>query len=233
MKIDLKLDQYTREARLYPAIATSLPFLLTYHFYMDATVTNVVTKIGALVIGDVSVAAVAIYFLMEINRFISKAILENLYFSDELKFPTTELLLFKDQTYSDDFKQKVHKQVLTDFNIKLSSKTDEQRDEELARKKIVEAVTLIREKVKAGRLLLQHNIHYGAARNMIGGAFIGLAMSLVNIIIFTWLIPNLTAVAFSWILAGIYATVILSSRHVLSLHGKYYARRLFQEYLAS
>jgi len=49
-----------------------------------------------------------------------------------------------------------------------------------ARKKIVEAVSIMREKVMDGHLLLQHNIEYGLWRNLIEGSTFALLISIIN-----------------------------------------------------
>ena len=70
---------------------------------------------------------------------------------------------------------------MTDFDITLLPEDQEKEKEEEARKKIVEAMSLIRAKVKDGRLLLQHNIEYGFVRNLIGGNEIAAGNFTINI----------------------------------------------------
>lgn len=228
----MKFDKYNREARLYPAIATLPPFILFNYFYLQFLVPGLVNVLLGLVVGEVSVSVVFIYLLMETNRYISKMILEKHYFKEELMMPTTNFLLFKDNTYSEAHKNNIRKKVFEDFAISLPSIKEEEVNEKSARQRITEAVSLIRAKMKNGRLILQHNIHYGAARNFIGGSFIALAVSLLDIYLFTTILPNQTAMVVSIIFALFYGALIVFSKRILSSQGKYYARVLFQEYLS-
>ncbi len=226
-------DKYTREARFYPAVATLPPFILLNYFYLQTHLSGFVTILLGLVVGEVSISIVFIFILMEANRFISKMILEKHYFHDELMMPTTNFLLFKDGTYSEDQKNRIRKKIYEDFAITLPSQHEENADERSARQKITEAVSQVRAKMKGGRLILQHNIHYGAARNLIGGAFIGLTVSLLDMVFFLTLSPNHPAAIVSLVFVLFYGALIALSKYILSAQGKSYARVLFQEYLSS
>jgi hypothetical protein len=227
------LDRYTREARLYPAIGTLLPFLLLYYFYLQPSLSGFVNSILGLTIGGVTVSIALIFFLMETNRFISKMLLEMRYFRHELKMPTTNFLLYQDDTYSEDQKDKIRKKIYKDFAKQLPSKHDESSDELAARRLITEGVAMVRAKMKGGRLILQQNIHYGAARNLIGGAFIALPMSILDAVIFFFVSPNRPAAIISIVFIVMYGLLILFGKYITTKQGEYYARVLFQEYLGS
>ena len=226
-------DKYTREAKLYPAIATLLPFLLLYYFALEEYLSGFVDTVLSLAIGGVTIAIALIFLLMEANRFISKMMLEKRYFDSELMMPTTNLLVFKDSTYSDDHKERIRKKIYADFGKQLLSKREEADNETLARQLIAEAVSMIRAKMKGGRLILQHNTQYGAARNLIGGSYIALGVSIVAMATFLWVAPNPIAVVLSLVLCVIYATLIISGKYIMTNLGTYYARVLFQEYIGS
>ncbi len=233
MKTIMGFDKYTREARFYPAVATLPPFILLNYFYLQTYLSGFVNTLLGLVVGVVSMSIVFIFLLMEANRFISKMILEKRYFNDELMMPTTNFLLFKDGTYSEDQKNRIRKKIYEDFAIALPSQHEENTNERSARQKIAEAVSQVRAKMKGGRLILQHNIHYGAARNLIGGSFIALTVSLLDVFVFMTLSPNHTAATVSLVFVLFYGTLIALSKYILSALGKSYARVLFQEYLSS
>src|SRR5215204_1074328 len=212
-------DRYTREARLYPAIATLPPFLLLYNFGLHQYISSFVSLALGLVIGGVSVSIALIFLLMEVNRFISKMILEARYFQNEQKMPTTNLLLFKDNTYSDEHKKQIRKKIQEDFGITLLSKHDEAENETRARQRITEAVSMIRTKMKEGHLILQHNIHYGAARNLIGGSILAFIVSIIDVVWFGWFVPNQIAIVLSIVFAAIYGTLIALGKYIVMKQG--------------
>ncbi len=151
-------------------------------------------------------------------------------FKDEQAMPTTNYLLFSNSQFTKEYKLRLHRHIQADFQIQLPNEQEEAQNEEIARRRIVEAVGLVRQKVKNGRLLLQFNIEYGFARNLIGGSIIGLAVSIFDIVYFfstgNQLIGGISiflAVVFSFLLAIHKITI----RHL----GNQYAKRLFQEYL--
>jgi hypothetical protein len=229
----LLVDRYMIEARIYPAIATLPPFILLNYFYLQLYLSDFINTTLTLAIGGISVSIVFVFLLMEVNRLLSKMVLERRYFKNELTMPTTDFLLFKDGTYSEDYKNKIRNKISAEFGAKLPSKREENTEELSARQKITEAVSFVRTKMKSGRLLLQHNIHYGMARNLIGGAYIALLVSALDFIIFMLVSPNQIAAVISLILICLYGSIIAFRKYILTAHAKYYARVLFQEYLAS
>lgn len=234
MKItDYIYDRYERGARLYPAILTTFPILLLINFYSSTALVNFFNSIGAMVVGDLSLSLVFIFLLVEVNKFFSKEIIQKHYFKDEQKFPTTNILLFADSTFSEDYKIKVHNKIHTNFGIKLLSKNEEERNEKLARQKINEAVALIREKVKAGRFVQNENIHYGFWRNLIGGSFVALPISITDAIFFVNLPHHRTATVLSVVSLSVFLILLISSKYILATTGKNYAKTLIKEYLLS
>jgi hypothetical protein len=170
---------------------------------------------------------------MEVNRLLSKMLFERWYFNNELMMPTTDFLLFKDRTYSADYKNKIRNKISTDFDTTLPSKHEEQTNELSARQKIAESVALVRARMGRGRLLLQHNVHYGIWRNLIGGACIACTISTLDFLIFVLVSPNQIAAVISLIFIFLYGSLIAFSKYILAAQGKNFAKVLFQEYLAS
>jgi hypothetical protein len=144
--------------------------------------------------------------------------------------PTTNYLMFSDNTYSGIHKEKIRKKVLSDFAISLPTIDDENLDEYEARKRIVETMALIRKKLMKNKFLLQHNIEYGAMRNAIGGSVLGLLISLFNIVFF-YLHDVHLAVVISTITLSIYILLILLSKVIINFYGNAYAKILFREYI--
>jgi hypothetical protein len=229
----IKLDEYEQKARLYPAILTLPPFLLLNYYYLQFLFGDFIFATLGIIFGEVSLATILMYFLMEINRFISKMLLEKTRFNNELIMPTTDFLLHKDTTYSHEHKNKIREKMSQEFQICWLSRTEENRNEFSARQQIVERVSRIRAKMKDGRLILKHNIHYGFARNLIGGSYVALLMSTIAFGLFMMVAPNQIAALISFIFVLSYGTLIVLRNFILSELGKNYARVLFQEYLAN
>lgn len=227
----MKFDKYNRTARIYPSIIILLPFLI-FTIYCDIgnlkDVFDDLLKVK--IIGNITISIVLLYFLTQLNRFIGKFLFEKNMFSDELEMPTTNFLLFSNSEFSAEYKKQMRKQINKDFQIDLPDEKEEILDLENARKRIVEAVGLIRQKVKNGRLLLQHNIEYGFARNLIGGAIIGFLMSAFDIAYF-FILGNKLIGAISIALSLVFAILLLIHKPIIKHLGNQYAKRLFQEYL--
>ncbi|MEK7074382.1 MAG: HPP family protein [Patescibacteria group bacterium] len=144
--------------------------------------------------------------------------------------PTTNFLLFSDTHYSNEYKQQIREKILKDFGITLLSKEQEEKDEMAARKRIVEAASLIRGKVKDGRLLLQHNIEYGFARNLIGGSVIAFPTALIGVVLFYFFSYKVLPFVVLTVSATIYLVLIIFSKKIMDVFGVAYAKVLIQEY---
>ncbi len=229
----MKFDSYQLKARILPAIPTiAVPIMIFNHFYISEEFSQFVGKIlGAKVLSNLTISTICLYFLSEAGRLIGKNIFERLYFKEEKAMPTTEFMLYKDDTFSDDFKIKIREKVLTDFGIRWPTKEEEMTNEHLARVRIAETMALIRKKLKGNPFLLQHNIEYGVMRNAIGGSLIGIIFSICNIIFFAYAYQNVLAVKISYATLIIYSIFLLASRIILFFYGKSYAKILFREYI--
>lgn len=227
----MKFDKYTLTARLYPAIICLLPFLLfTINCNIQALNRIFHNLLGVKVIGNITISIVLLYLLMQINRFLGKFLFEKLIFKDELNMPTTRFLLYSDSEFSDQYKDKIRRKVSTDFQVNLPNREDELSDDTDCRKRIIESVGLIRNKVKDGNLLLQHNMEYGFARNLIGGSLLALCISGLDILYFLK-IGNIIVEYLSIALTVFFILCLILSRTIINHLGKVYAKRLFQEYL--
>ncbi len=226
---------YFLYARLAPAIICSVPFFVLYLFFLNPLLGAFFQIfINVPWIGGVSTGIVFIFLLALVGRSISKDIFERQWFkSDETHMPTTSFLLHKDDEYSAEFKRIVHTRIKSDFGLEVFVISAEARDENGARKRLAEAVALIRQRVKNGRLVLQHNIEYGFFRNLIGCSVIAVLVTLLNILIFYSIAPNTLALWTSLVLLILYLLPIIFAKPMMATHGKRYARVLIQEYLSS
>lgn len=183
-------------------------------------------------LSDITISIALIFLLVQLSRMISKEFYEKRIYSDGLGLPTTNYLLHLDSFYSADFTKKIHQKIFDDFNINIPSAKKEISDEIESRKKITEAVNLIRMKVSAGNLVHQHNVEYGFIRNMIGGSAIATTVSILNTVIFYWIYFNQTALVLSGISTIIYLSLVIFGKKLVNSFGTAYARVLIQEYMS-
>jgi len=223
------LDKYSRVARLYPALISLIPvFLLTLGLSQNELSDTLGDIMAIRVAGCVSINIAALFLLIQTNRFIGKEIFEKWYFEDELRMPTTDILLPSSGRISPQLRQQLEEMCYRDFGLYLPSVAEEEADSLLARRRIVEIVARMRQKVKDGHLLLQHNIEYGFARNLIGAAPLSLIISISCIVYFyNKAKPFLL---FSITLASLWFLLLFLSKLIISRFGGLYAKRLIQEY---
>lgn len=223
----MKNYNYDITARLFPAFLCSLPIFVFYYFFLDKTIPNFLKFIFDIRYDYISMIIVFTYLMAQICRFIGKFIFQNKFFKGEVDFPTTIFLLKNDNQYSKQFKDKMRDKIIADFNINIYQDDDEAE----TKRRISEAVSFIRNKVKNGRLLLKHNIEYGFWRNFIGGAVVSSILSIFNCYFFYFY--NFEKIAFivSVVLLIIYLLPIILSKIFINNLGKNYAKILFQEYL--
>jgi len=226
-------DSYSIKGRLLPAFFSMvIPIMIFNHFFISEEFSQFVGGVlGAKIISNLTISSVCLYFICELGRFIAKNVFEKIYFKQELCMPTTNFLLFNDDTYSDDYKKRMHEKIFKDFKVILLTKDEELSNQQLARKKIVEIMALIRKKLHNNKFLLKHNIEYGAMRNTIGGSVIGIFFSIFNIIFFSIYFKNNLAVCISVFTFFVYILFIFFSKIIIDFYGKNYAKILFREYM--
>jgi hypothetical protein len=231
----MKFNEYALKARIMPAFfSIIIPIMVFNHFYVSEEFSKFVGGVlGAKILSNLSISVICLYFLSEIGRLISKNVFERIFFRDEAYMPTTNYLMFSDQTYSYQHKVRIRDKVLSDFKIKLPDSAEEEADGHDARKKIVETMALIRDKLNGNKFLLQHNIEYGAMRNVIGGSVLGIFLSIFNIIFFSLFVKVDLAFYISAVTLVIYLLFVLFSKIIISFYGNNYAKILFREYMVS
>lgn len=227
--------KYSIEARYFPAIISILPIVVFNYFYLSPYIAGILNNFNgiSLAVSNVSISAIAMYFVVQLNRFTSKELFEKRIFKDELHMPTTNLMLFSTKFLTDDLKEALHRKIKLDFDLVLLEKNEEARNEKLARRKIVEAMGQVRLKVKNGRLVLQHNIEYGFARNLLGGAILGVVSSIWNIIFFDQINHNDIAFKISAVMLTTFTLILLFNKFILEFFGYSYAKVLIHEYQQS
>ena len=90
----------------------------------------------------------------------------------------------------------------------------------------------IRQKLHNNKFLFQHNIEYGAMRNVIGGSIVGIIFSSFNIYFFMCIKEVKLAVTISLVALCAYVLLVLFSKVIINFYGKNYARILYREYIS-
>lgn len=231
----MKFDMYSLKGRIFPAfISMILPIIIFNHFYVSEELSQLFENIVVIRLAyNISIPIIFLYYLSEFGRLLGKNIFERWYFQEEKLMPTTNFLMYSDSQYSIYYKNKIREKIKNDFGVILATQNEEKDDQDDARKRIVEVMSLIRKKLEKNQFLLQHNIEYGAMRNVIGGSIIGCILSILNILFFTYLKKVELAVTTSFIVLTIYTLLILFSRIIINFYGINYAKILYREYLAS
>ncbi|MCF7864947.1 MAG: hypothetical protein K9M11_00375 [Candidatus Pacebacteria bacterium] len=228
----MKFNKYNLVARVYPAVLCSLPILVLNYFLLESYLGNFFTTVeGYKLAGGVTLSVVLVYFFAHVGRFVGKEVFEKIHFRDEVDMPTTRVFMHSDKTYTSEQKAILYSKVSSEFGITLCTIQEEIDNEERARRLIVDCALLIRGRVKDGRLLLQHNIEYGFARNLLGGATVAVFISVVNLLLFGYFVPEPVAYYLSLTLAFMYMLVMMVGRRVIDRYGYRYAKILIQEYL--
>lgn len=229
----MKFDQYYLFARIFPAIICLCPLIVFNYFFLSIYLSEFLNEMANIKpISNISIPLVFMVLLSQINRLIGIEVFEKKYFGNELHMPTTSFLTHANDQYTDAYKEQIHRKILDDFDIQLSTKNEEENDEINARKRIVEAVSLIKNKVGSGKLLHQHNTEYGFLRNLLGGSVVALIISLINVYFFNAVFHNNVAFTISIFTTLAYTFPILLSKKLLVSYGNLYAKVLIQEYMS-
>lgn len=227
------IDKYSLKARYAPALITIvLPIMIFNHFFVSPEFASLVGNIiGAKIVSNLTISTICLYYFSEFGRFVGKHVFENLYYKEESYMPTTNFLLESDSTFSSEYKELFRTRVSNEFEFDLPSPVNQKSDEVAARRRVVEIMALIRKKLKGNSFLLQHNIEYGAMRNAIGGAVIGVVLCLINIGFFYWAVSSTLAIYISGVLLVVYVLLLLFSKVIIGFYGRNYAKVLFREFM--
>lgn len=179
------MDSYTKIANLYPTlVALLIPAIITGIFCYYAIPDFLESFSG--VWGYIKfffpflVVYAVTYWLMDLFRIVSKVMYQNPVFGqNELKMPTTRLLLPSANYFTEDTRNQIIEKIRQDFVINIPPYTAENDLE--YRRKTVEAVRKIRNKVRGDVIVDESNRRYGFCRNLVGGLTIGILYSIILI----------------------------------------------------
>lgn len=226
------MNKYYLNARLAPAILTSIPVCTAYYYFIAPFIFSTSIEIHWLLpIGNISLITGIVFLLVQINRFLAKEIFQKNYFKDEIDMPTTNYLMHCNTHYTVETKRAIKDKIKNDFGIDIFDIHRENSDENGARKQIIMAVSQIRTFLKSNMMLYRHNIEYGFARNLLGGCVLAVFISIVMAFLFKAIYANSTMI---WVSIGfgvLYLIPILISKTIVNKFGNYYAKILFEQYL--
>lgn len=224
----MKIDQYTMNARVYPAVLCMAPILLLVFTIDDPTISKLLSDIVAVqILGQVTVSIAAFFLLMQISRTLGKDVFEQVIFKEELYFPTTEYLMPSCTELSVGFRTHIADKVNELFQLKLPSQEECEKNEMAARRQVRDIVARIRGAAGSPSLLLQRNWEYGFYRNLMGGSIVAIAASTVGAF---WHSGTPVGSLFL-ILAIAYSAIIVCSRWLLRRNAGHYAQQLFHAFL--
>lgn len=226
------VNPYFIRARLFPTILTAVPLLVlvntlfsTYYYEPFKKIFDVLPILASL-----GLSAALIFLSVQINRIISKELFQKIYFKQESKMPTTNQLLWSDNSFDRTIKIKIRDKIQTQYGIILLNEQQEQLDEKTSRNQIVTAVSQIRNSLRGNELLFQHNIEYGFFRNIIGGSLIA-SICCFFIIILACINDEDILKRTGIILICIYIIPVILSKYIINKFGVYYSKVLYEQFL--
>lgn len=232
MKIPISFDEYEIKSRYIPAIVGAIPLIMLTSTQKETVWLPLFrTASWFLVLENISLAVVSVVLLMSIQRGVAKYCFENNVFNNGIDFPTTTMLLIKNDMLSKEFKRKVRDKIKKDFGICLLDSNEETKNLLEAKCTIKDAVSLIRKQVLKGMLTYQHNIQYGFIRNLIAGGVWALPISVFNSWIF-YRSSSVVGLLISVALALFFLAMQMFYKKILISFATTYAEVLFSEYLS-
>lgn len=224
-------NEYYLKARLMPTVLTMIPLVVLYLYIVAPLIDPVLKPVWNLlpVFTGVSINVAVMFLLVLLNRFLSKAIFQRLFYQDDLKMPTTDFLLPNNPALDNISRERYYSFILTDFGIDMKKSLKALKSENDKRIMIARVVGQIREMMRDNKMILQHNIEYGFFRNLLGGCVVASIIS-VSLLIIALVIENRTLLITSIVTFVIYILPIVFSKLIVKIHGANYAKVLFEQY---
>ncbi|RZK40913.1 MAG: hypothetical protein EOO90_13170 [Pedobacter sp.] len=227
------MNIYYFRARLMPTALTCIPLFILIHSVILKNYGDTLTPILSIlpILSSMGISFALVFLLTQINRVLSKEIFQRFYFKNEINMPTTDYLMWSNGHYEAGIKEKLRLKIYAMYDIELHNPVDEAADEESSRKRIMVAVSQIRNNLRENPLLFRHNIEYGFFRNLLGGCVIAIIMS-VLLVFYANYYQNKELFNIGIIMAIAYAIPLLLSKKILSVYGNNYAKILFEQFLS-
>ena len=115
------MKQYYIKARLFPTILTVVPLLILVNNLTKLYLHDSLLQINEVLpwITDLGLSGALIFLMVQLNRFLSKEVFQRIYFQEEIKMPTTNHLMWKDNFFVRATKESIYDKIESKFNIKL------------------------------------------------------------------------------------------------------------------
>ncbi len=226
------LDSYSLYARIFPSLISALPLFVLWYFISPlGDLSGLVSYIFSLkFLGTVTFGVVFLYLYSQLIRTTSK-FLEKRYFLGQRGFPTTYFMLYRDSTYSRNYKDTYRARAQVAFGIALPTDEDENKNLEETKRRLNEITKHIILQLGPGHLVLKHNVWYGFFRNLIGGALFASVFCIVNIYIGAVTLGNTTLWITSLVLLVCFGFMVLCRKPILVQHAEAYAKQLISEFM--
>lgn len=225
-------DSYSLHARAFPALISAFPlFILWYFISPIGELSELMSYLLNLkFLGGLTLGIVFLYFYAQLIRTASK-FLEKLYFLNARGFPTTYLMLYRDSSFSRNYKDAYRKRAATAFGLRLPTEEDEKGDLPETSKRLHEITKHIILQMGSGHLILKHNVWYGFFRNLVGGALFSSLFCLLNIYIGAVVVKNRTLWSSSVVLLVCFLFLLVWRKPILVQHAEAYAKQLIAEFM--
>ncbi len=221
-------DSYTYLARLFPTLLTNVPtVVMIYYLTLDPKAQGVIEYILGIKIGGLALLTVIIYGVSHIQRAIGKGIAEVVFKGG---MPSTYLMLYGNQKYSAEFKERYSRNVKRLFQINLLTEEQERLNGNEARLRLKEAGKQVILFMDKGKLIFQHNVWFGFMRNLMGGSVIAVSVSFANIVLAIGYIKEPVLMNLGILGVVSFGLVLLFSKPLLTQFGEAYADQLLQEF---
>lgn len=227
------IDSYSLYARFFPSIVSSLPFFVIWFFLAD----NLRLKeLGSFLLslefyGGTTLSVVGLYFYAQVIRITSKWFEGKIFSTHTNGFPTTYLMMYDNETFSQAYKDTYRHLVKKHFNMDLLSIDLEKEQKLEAQKRLNEATKQVILRVGNGKLVKQHNIWYGFNRNLVGGAVYSIALCLTGLGISVVNQDRMLALIMGC-LGMLFGTILIFHRRTLKQTAESYAQQLIAEFIS-
>lgn len=178
------LDSYEIRARIAPTIVVFSPVAILIILIWSEVFTSF-----NLIIGEMALLLFLIYALSYVVKFYGKCIESSLWAAWD-GAPSTRFLRWRDVSFNDEFKEKIHGLLKNNFPCSLLSKSDEEKSPINADNQISAAflqVNAFLRKNDSEGLWQKHNAEYGFNRNLLGSRTLWLFFSTIATIVFLFL----------------------------------------------
>ena len=231
-KLNKHISTYELFARYFPAILTSIPFLLVgFALSRRNDTRDILAYLTSLkFFGYVSLSFICLYFYAQLIRSTAKHF-ERRYFQAKRGFPTTYFMLYSDSVYSDAYKDEFRRRVEKTFGFQLSTKEQEQANMGEAIKRLNDITKRIILHVGDGVLVGKHNQWYGFMRNLVGGSLYGAGGAVFTFILGKWILDQCVLAYVAICLCTPYGMILLFRRSLIVQHAEAYARQLHAEFM--